>query len=92
MSLEAQVTDCYYNRLKIHIARNGLTFIEDVRDRHRWTAELLRMHETATLEELPPSTVADKMQRIMYEHGLDMFEQRKMVFELFDGEVAWPLQ
>jgi len=78
----------YYNRLKIKIARNGLTFIEDVRDRARWTKNLLSAGETATLEEIPADAVYDKMQELMYMHNLDKFEQRKLVFDLF-GITDW---
>jgi len=87
--LTTQLTNLYFNRLKIHIARNGITFIEDVRDRERWTLELLRMGETSTMEELPTDSVMGKMRQLMYDNGLDLFDQRRLIFDLFDGDVAW---
>lgn len=89
IQLTTQLTNLYFKRLKIHIARNGITFIEDVRDRERWTLELLRMGETSVMEELPPESVMDKMRQLMYDNGLDLFDQRRLIFDLFDGEVAW---
>jgi len=87
--LTTQLTNLYFNRLKIHIARNGITFIGDVRDRERWTLELLRMGETSTMEELPTDSVMGKMRQLMYDNGLDLFDQRRLIFDLFDGDVAW---
>lgn len=87
--LAATLTNIYYKRLRIHIVRNGLTFIEDVRDRQQWTRELLRKGETTVMEVLPEETVVGKMRNAMYEAGLDMVDQRKFIYDLFDGQVNW---
>jgi hypothetical protein len=83
------LTNMYYHRLKIHVLRNNLTFIEDVRDRYRWTVEFLRARETVVMEELPVDTVTLDMRDLMYSHGLDMQDQCRVIWDLFDGTIRW---
>lgn len=71
----------YYNRLKINIVRNGLTFMEDIRDRQRWTAELYRTRETAVMEEIPEEIAIDNMVGYMKENG---YESDMMYFTLLN--------
>lgn len=87
--LATTITNLYFNRLKIHVVRNGLTFIEDIRDRDQWTREMLRMSETTVMEILPESHVVGKMQQIMFENGMDMSDQNRFIFDLFGGNVKW---
>jgi len=63
------------------IIRNGITFIEDIRDRNAWTRELLRMHETAVLEELPPSYVLPQLMSEMEE--LSQEERDQIIRDYF---------
>lgn len=42
----------YYNRLQIHVIRNGIVFVEDIRDRKKWMSEMLKMNETAVFSDL----------------------------------------
>lgn len=47
--------DDYYNRMQIHVVRNGIIFIADIRDRKKWMEEMLKMNETAVLSDLGES-------------------------------------
>lgn len=87
--LATTLTNMFFKRLKIHVIRNGLTFIEDVRDRDVWTREMFRKGETAVMEILPEDTVTGSMRTLMYERGMDKFDQRKYIFDLFDGHLKW---
>lgn len=51
--MEYTPEDVYFHRLHILVARNGLTWLADIRHRNAWTKELARVGETAALSEYP---------------------------------------
>jgi hypothetical protein len=65
----------FFNRLKITVARTGLTFMEDLRDRKIWMEGMLRANETAVFEEIDVETCYPLI--ISYMNELDWNEHEK---------------
>lgn len=77
-----ELSHIFHNRLKITVARNGLTFIRDVREKRKWVKEMMRCGETAVFEELDPDY--DSMYAYMCECGWSTNEMR-MHFKALTG-------
>lgn len=64
-----EATNFFYKRLKITIARNGLSWSTDLRDRQAWMEECLKWGETAVFEETNAEDKYDRMVEMMREWG-----------------------
>lgn len=72
----------YNKRLKITLLRNGITFMEDVRDRIHWAREFLNKRETTVMEELPEETVIPGMVYEMRSYGYDDDKIRSVLLDI----------
>lgn len=59
--LYADVRKIYFKRLHILIARSGLEWVTDLRDRRSWQRAFDRERETAVMSEIPPEAVYEDM-------------------------------
>jgi hypothetical protein len=72
----------FHNRLKITVARNGITFVRDIREKRQWMRAMLEHGETAVFEELDPDY--DLMYKYMCDCGWSTGDMR-MQFKALTG-------
>lgn len=85
--LRLTLTNLYFRRLKIHVVTNGLTFLEDVRDRIKWAKEMYKRREITVMEELPDHEAIEKMKHIMDVEGVPIHEQKQLFKDITGKDI-----
>lgn len=81
---DSTILHMYYDRLRISVSRNNITFFADIRDKQKWAREMLKFHETSTMEELPEDYAFNRIKEYFESNGINRIEQYRIMQKLFD--------